>query len=117
MLSKPEFCSNDLCNIILIKAQVNRFHKSNLRRGSDDVMKSVFFGMVLRFGKSFMLPNAVLPAAGLLLGIRGAFSNPATVAAYPFLDQVLLQGLFTIMSSAGNIVFPTLLWFLLLGLR
>ena len=33
-----------------------------------------------------MLPIAILPAAGLLLGIGGALSNPTTVATYPFLD-------------------------------
>ncbi|KYD22106.1 PTS system, maltose and glucose-specific IIC component [Caldibacillus debilis] len=55
-----------------------------------------------------MLPIAVLPAAGLLLGIGGALSNPNTVKAYPFLDIAWLQGIFTIMSSAGNIIFANL---------
>ncbi|WP_082676499.1 PTS transporter subunit EIIC [Shouchella shacheensis] len=71
-------------------------------------MKSVFFEKAQRFGKSFMLPIAVLPAAGLLLGIGGALSNPNTLVAYPFLDQALLQAIFTVMSSAGNIVFANL---------
>ena len=57
------------------------------------------------FGKSFMLPIAVLPAAGLLLGIGGALSNPNTVEAYPFLDVGWLQSVFTVMASAGAIVF------------
>ncbi len=64
-----------------------------------------FFEKAQRFGKSFMLPIAVLPAAGLLLGIGGAFSNAATIEAYPFLNVGWLQAIFTIMSSAGNIVF------------
>jgi PTS system maltose and glucose-specific IIC component len=55
-----------------------------------------------------MLPIAVLPAAGLLLGIGGALSNPNTLAAYPFLDVGWLQAIFTIMSSAGSIVFANL---------
>lgn len=67
-----------------------------------------WFEKAQRFGKSFMLPIAVLPAAGLLLGIGGALSNPNTIMAYPFLDQPLLQALFTIMSSAGSIVFANL---------
>ncbi|NBJ68791.1 MULTISPECIES: PTS transporter subunit EIIC [Clostridia] len=71
-------------------------------------MKKAFFEQAQRFGKSFMLPIAVLPAAGLLLGIGGAFSNPATIEVYPFLDQKWLQAIFTIMSSAGNIVFANL---------
>ncbi|KEY57759.1 maltose/glucose-specific PTS transporter subunit IIC [Serratia sp. DD3] len=60
------------------------------------------------FGKSFMLPIAVLPAAGLLLGIGGALSNPNTVEAYPFLNIGWLQGLFTVMASAGATVFANL---------
>lgn len=60
------------------------------------------------FGKSFMLPIAVLPAAGLLLGIGGALSNPNTVEAYPFLDVGWLQSIFTVMASAGAIVFANL---------
>lgn len=67
-----------------------------------------WFEKAQRFGKSFMLPIAVLPAAGLLLGIGGALSNPNTLAAYPFLDVGWLQAIFTIMSSAGSIVFVNL---------
>lgn len=66
------------------------------------------FEKAQQFGKSFMLPIAVLPAAGLLLGIGGALSNPNTVSAYPFLDIAWLQAIFTIMSAAGNIVFANL---------
>ncbi|MGG0754994.1 PTS transporter subunit EIIC [Brevibacillus laterosporus] len=69
---------------------------------------SIFFEQAQRFGKSFMLPIAVLPAAGLLLGIGGALSNPNTLVAYPFLDVPWLQAIFTIMSSAGSIVFANL---------
>ncbi|WP_044642440.1 maltose/glucose-specific PTS transporter subunit IIC [Risungbinella massiliensis] len=67
-----------------------------------------FFEKAQRFGKSFMLPIAVLPAAGLLLGIGGALSNPNTLIAYPFLDVAWLQAIFSIMSSAGNIIFANL---------
>ncbi|PLR77825.1 PTS glucose transporter subunit IIB [Bacillus sp. V3-13] len=69
---------------------------------------SVFFEKAQRFGKSFMLPIAVLPAAGLLLGIGGALSNPNTLKAYPFLDVGWLQAIFQIMSAAGSIVFANL---------
>lgn len=55
-----------------------------------------------------MLPIAILPAAGLLLGIGGALSNPNTIAAYPFLDIPLLQHIFILMRAAGNIVFQNL---------
>lgn len=67
-----------------------------------------FFEKAQQFGKSFMLPIAILPAAGLLLGIGGSLSNPNTISAYPVLDVAWLQAIFTIMSSAGNIVFSNL---------
>ena len=34
-------------------------------------MKNNFFGVLQRVGRSFMLPIAILPVAGLLLGIGG----------------------------------------------
>ena len=70
--------------------------------------QSSWFARAQNFGKSFMLPIAVLPAAGLLLGIGGAFSNPNTIKAYPFLDIDYLQNLFVIMSDAGSVVFANL---------
>lgn len=69
---------------------------------------SKLFERAQQFGKSFMLPIAILPAAGLLLGIGGALSNPNTIKAYPVLDINLLQNIFILMSSAGNIVFQNL---------
>ncbi|MCX7971227.1 MAG: PTS transporter subunit EIIC [Negativicutes bacterium] len=71
-------------------------------------MHRQLFAHAQQLGRAFMLPIAVLPAAGLLLGIGGALSNPHTVAAYPFLDITWLQDLFTIMSGAGAIVFANL---------
>ncbi|WCV10658.1 hypothetical protein [Corynebacterium silvaticum] len=45
------------------------------------------FKTLQKVGKAFMLPIAILPAAGLLLGIGGALSNPNTIAAYPALNN------------------------------
>lgn len=74
------------------------------------------FKQLQQVGKAFMLPIAILPAAGLLLGIGGALSNKATVQAYPILDNSLLQGLFQIMSAAGSVVFTHLALLLCIGL-
>ena len=74
------------------------------------------FKQLQKIGKSFMLPIAVLPAAGLLLGIGGALSNPATVAEYPILSNAVLQGIFRVMSEAGNAVFANLSLLLCIGL-
>ncbi len=74
------------------------------------------FKMLQKIGKAFMLPIAILPAAGLLLGIGGALSNPTTVATYPVLNNPVLQGVFTIMSEAGTVVFANLAMLLCVGL-
>lgn len=74
------------------------------------------FKQLQKIGKSFMLPIAILPAAGLLLGIGGALSNPNTVQAYPFLNISWLQGIFSIMSSAGDIIFSNLALIMCIGL-
>ena len=74
------------------------------------------FKQLQQVGKAFMLPIAILPAAGLLLGIGGALSNKATVQAYPILNNEALQGLFQIMSAAGSVVFANLALLLCIGL-
>ena len=74
------------------------------------------FKQLQKIGKAFMVPIAILPAAGLLLGIGGALSNPNTVQAYPFLNISWLQGIFSIMSSAGDVVFSNLALIMCIGL-
>lgn len=74
------------------------------------------FKQLQKLGKAFMLPIAILPAAGLLLGIGGALSNPNTVAAYPFLNVFILQTIFQVMGAAGNIVFANLALIMCIGL-
>ena len=65
------------------------------------------FKQLQQVGKAFMLPIAILPAAGLLLEIGGALSNKATEQAYPILNNEALQGLFQIMSAAGSVMLRT----------
>lgn len=59
-------------------------------------------------GRAFMLPIAILPVAGLLLGLGGALTNKSALAAYPLLDQGWLQTILQIMNVAGNAVFSNL---------
>ena len=70
-------------------------------------MNKLFAG-AQNLGKSFMLPIAVLPAAGLLLGFGGVFTNPVTLATYPMLDNTVFQTLFTVMKLCGSVVFDNL---------
>ncbi|MEG0359180.1 MAG: PTS transporter subunit EIIC [Anaerorhabdus sp.] len=74
------------------------------------------FKTLQKIGKAFMLPIAILPAAGLLLGIGGALSNPTTIAAYPVLNVPFLQAIFQVMSGAGNVIFANLALLLCIGL-
>jgi PTS system maltose and glucose-specific IIC component len=66
------------------------------------------FALMQKIGKAFMLPIALLPAAGILLGIGGSLSNPNTIEAYPLLANGILQIIFQLMSGAGGIVFANL---------
>lgn len=74
------------------------------------------FKQLQKVGKAFMLPIAILPAAGLLLGIGGALSNETTVATYPVLDNDILQGFFHVLADAGTVVFTNLALLLSIGL-
>ena len=75
-------------------------------------MKDKIFGVLQRVGRSFMLPIAILPVAGLLLGIGGSFSNETMLSTYGLLDVMgpgtVFNMIFQIMSEAGNIVFANL---------
>lgn len=75
-------------------------------------MKDKLFGVLQRVGRSFMLPIAVLPVAGLLLGIGSSFTNETTIATYGLQgvlgNGTLLNALLVIMSKAGNVIFDNL---------
>lgn len=75
-------------------------------------MKDKLFGVLQRVGRSFMLPIAILPVAGLLLGIGGSFTNETMLQTYR-LNNILGSGtvfnaVFRVMSAAGDIVFANL---------
>ncbi len=65
-----------------------------------------------KLGQTFMLPIALLPAAGIMLGIGGSFTNQSMISAYG-LESVLGAGTFlnsilSVLSAAGDIVFANL---------
>ena len=45
------------------------------------------FGILQKVGKSLMLPVAILPAAGILLGIGNALVNESVISYMPFLAR------------------------------
>ena len=75
-------------------------------------MKDKIFGVLQRVGRSFMLPIAILPVAGLLLGIGSSFTNETMLNAYGLMGIMgpgtVLNAVFTVMSAAGNVVFNNL---------
>lgn len=75
-------------------------------------MKDKIFAVLQRVGRSFMLPIAVLPVAGLLLGIGSSFTNETTIATYGLQgilgNGTLLHALLVIMTKAGNVIFDNL---------
>lgn len=75
-------------------------------------MKDKIFEVLQRVGRSFMLPIALLPVAGLLLGIGSSFTNPTTLEAYHLTGIIhegnLLYTILDIMSKTGSIVFDNL---------
>lgn len=75
-------------------------------------MKDKIFGVLQRVGRSFMLPIAVLPVAGLLLGLGASFTNPTTIASYGLEwllgTGTLLNVLLVIMSKVGSAIFDNL---------
>ena len=75
-------------------------------------MKDKIFGVLQRVGRSFMLPIAILPVAGLLLGIGGSFTNETMLNTYGLAGIMgpgtILNAVFQVMSRAGDIVFTNL---------
>ena len=75
-------------------------------------MKDKIFGVLQRVGRSFMLPIAILPVAGLLLGIGSSFTNETTIATYGLQNILesgtLLNSLLLIMNKVGSAVFDNL---------
>lgn len=75
-------------------------------------MKDKIFGVLQRVGRSFMLPIAILPVAGLLLGIGSSFTNETTIATYGLTSILgkgtLLHALLVIMNQVGSAIFDNL---------
>src|SRR5699024_1147888 len=63
-------------------------------------------------GRTFMLPIALLPIAGLFLGLGAALTNPAFISQYS-LEAVMgegtfLSGIFNVMTDVGDVIFGNL---------
>ena len=73
---------------------------------------SRLFGVLQRVGRSFMLPIALLPIAGLLLGVGASLTNAAMIESYG-LENILGEGtvlnsVLRVLSAVGSIIFDNL---------
>ena len=83
---------------------------------SDTIRKekksSGFFSVLQRVGRAFMLPIALLPVAGLLLGIGSSLTNPAMLEAYRLIGFMgpgtVPYAIFSLLSSVGTVIFDNL---------
>ena len=75
-------------------------------------MKDKIFGVLQRVGRSFMLPIAILPVAGLFLGIGGSFTNATMLEAYGLTNIIgpgtFVYSILSVMNAAGSVVFGNL---------
>ena len=69
---------------------------------------SRLFGVLQRVGRSFMLPIALLPIAGLLLGIGASLTNTAMIESYGLAgilgEGTILNSILTVLSAVGSII-------------
>lgn len=75
-------------------------------------MAGKIFGILQRVGRSFMLPIAILPVAGLLLGIGQSFTNETMLKTYHLMNLMgpgtVLYAILKILGDCGNIIFENM---------
>ncbi|WP_258021889.1 PTS transporter subunit EIIC [Brachyspira hampsonii] len=79
-------------------------------------MKDKIFGVLQRVGRSFMLPIAVLPVAGLFLGIGSSLTNTTMLETYNLMGILgpgtIAYDILSVLSEAGNIIFGKLPYYI-----
>ena len=75
-------------------------------------MKDKVFGILQRIGRSLMLPIAILPVAGLFLGIGGSFTNATFLETYGLTgfigEGTFAYSLLMVLNDAGSVIFNNL---------
>ncbi len=95
-----------------ITRESRRGWRNRRNNDSTEPLKDRAFGILQRVGRSFMLPIAILPAAGLLLGLGSSFTNATAIATYHLEwllgDSTPLHALLVIMNEVGSVIFDNL---------
>ena len=91
--------------------ETRRFIRTNKEKETKEHERQDFWSFAA-CGKILMLPIAILPVAGLLLGIGSSFTNETTIATYGLQkilgSGTLLNSLLIIMNKVGSAVFDNL---------
>lgn len=70
------------------------------------------FSLLQRVGRAFMLPIALLPVAGLFLGIGSSLTNPTLWETYHLTkllgEGTVLYSIFSVLSAVGSVIFDNL---------
>lgn len=73
---------------------------------------SAVFSILQRVGRAFMLPIALLPIAGLLLGVGSSLTNTTTLEAYKLMAWMgpgtIPYSIFSVLASVGSVIFDNL---------
>ena len=84
----------------------------NATKTAPEKRDSRLFGVLQRVGRSFMLPIALLPIAGLLLGVGASLTNAAMIESYGLAsilgEGTILNSILTVLSAVGSIIFDNL---------
>ena len=84
----------------------------NATKSAPEKRDSRLFGVLQRVGRSFMLPIALLPIAGLLLGVGASLTNAAMIESYGLQsllgEGTVLNSILTVLSAVGSIIFDNL---------
>ncbi len=94
--------------VISAHAFFNGFFERMVEKKEEYNMFKKAFGVLQKVGKALMLPVALLPAAGLLLGLGNAAQQETMLEYLPFLGTEWIQLVATVMEDAGGIVFDNL---------
>ena len=83
-----------------------------LKQGRHHFVKDKIFGVLQRVGRSFMLPIALLPVAGLLLGVGSSFTNQTMLETYGLTGLIhegtVIYTVLDIMNQCGSAIFNNL---------
>lgn len=83
-----------------------------LKQGRNHFVKDKIFGVLQRVGRSFMLPIALLPVAGLLLGVGSSFTNQTMLETYGLTGLIhegtVIYTVLDIMNQCGSAIFNNL---------